>query len=77
MVVNITIRDVPPNVRDEISRRATQEGQSMQEYLWQLLSRHAKVPAQAEILARIDQQISEMPEVDLESLLQRSDDGRY
>jgi len=49
----------------------------MQEYLWQLLSRHAKVPAQAEILARIDQQISEMPEVDLESLLQRSDDGRY
>ena len=33
MPVNITIRDVPDAVRDELSVRAAAEGKSMQEYL--------------------------------------------
>lgn len=33
MGVQITIRDVPEAVRDELAARAAQEGKSMQEYL--------------------------------------------
>ena len=33
MSVQITIRDVPENVRDELAARAALQGKSMQEYL--------------------------------------------
>ena len=33
MSVNITIRDIPKEVRDELASKAALEGQSMQEYL--------------------------------------------
>lgn len=33
MSVQITIRDVPDGVRDELAARAAREGKSMQEYL--------------------------------------------
>ena len=33
MSVNITIRNIPQEVRDELAARAAMEGKSMQEYL--------------------------------------------
>lgn len=41
MPVQITIRDVPEHVRDELSARAASRGQSMQEYLRTELERIA------------------------------------
>lgn len=45
MGVQITIRDVPQNVRDELSARAAREGRSMQEYLRAELERLAARPS--------------------------------
>jgi len=44
MTVQITIRDVPAKVRDELAARAALQGQSMQEYLRAQLERLAARP---------------------------------
>lgn len=44
MAVQITIRDVPEEVRDELAARAALQGKSMQEYLRCELARIASRP---------------------------------
>jgi antitoxin FitA len=44
MPVNITIRDVPEKVRDELAARAASQGRSMQEFLQVTLERLAARP---------------------------------
>lgn len=53
MGVQITIRDVPHEVRDELAARAARAGQSMQEYLRQELERLATRPSLGEWLSRV------------------------
>jgi hypothetical protein len=45
MPVQITIRDVPEKVRDELAARAALQGQSMQEFLRSELQRLASRPS--------------------------------
>ena len=45
MGVQITIRDVPEGVRDELASRAVRERKSMQEYLKEQLERLAARPS--------------------------------
>ena len=45
MPVQITVRDVPERVRDELAARAAREGKSMQEYLKAELERLAARPS--------------------------------
>lgn len=45
MTVQITIRDVPEKVRDELAARAALQGKSMQEYLRMELERLAARPS--------------------------------
>jgi hypothetical protein len=45
MAVQITIRDVPEKVRDELAARAALQGKSMQEYLRMELERMAARPS--------------------------------
>jgi antitoxin FitA len=45
MAVQITIRDVPEQVRDELASRAALQGKSMQEYLRGELERIAARPS--------------------------------
>ncbi len=45
MSVQITIRDVPDDVRDELAARAARQRQSMQEYLRQELERLTSRPS--------------------------------
>lgn len=45
MTVQITIRDVPQHVRDELAARAALQGRSMQEYLRAELQRLATRPS--------------------------------
>lgn len=45
MGVQITIRDVPEKVRDELAARAALQGKSMQEYLHAELERLASRPS--------------------------------
>lgn len=45
MSIQITIRDVPEQVRDELASRAALQGKSMQEYLRSELERIASRPS--------------------------------
>jgi len=53
MGVQITIRDVPEQVRDELATRAARERKSMQEYLRQELERLAARPSLETWLERV------------------------
>jgi len=45
MAIQITVRDVPEKVRDELAARAARQGKSMQEYLRAELERLAARPS--------------------------------
>lgn len=53
MSVQLTIRNVPTAVRDELAARASRQGKSMQEYLRQELELLASRPALADVCERI------------------------
>jgi len=53
MAVQITIREVPETVRDELAARAAREGKSMQEYLRLELERLASRPTPDAWLAQV------------------------
>jgi len=53
MSVQITIRDVPDAVRNELAARAALQGKSMQEYLRAELERLAARPPVEKVLKRI------------------------
>jgi GrpB-like predicted nucleotidyltransferase (UPF0157 family) len=76
-VVDITIRDVPPHVRDDIARRAQLRGQSTQEFLLNFLTALAKKPDKTHLLARIEERAQHLGDIDVMSHINRSADGRY
>jgi plasmid stability protein len=53
MAIQITIRDVPEKVRDELAARAALQGKSMQEYLRAELERLARKPSVEVWLERV------------------------
>lgn len=53
MSVQITIRDVPDEVRDELAARAALQGKSMQEYVRSELARLVERPPVERLLERI------------------------
>lgn len=53
MAVQITVRNVPEEVRDELAKRAAAQRQSMQAFLLSELERMAHRPSTEEILARV------------------------
>jgi len=53
MAIQITVRNVPTAVRDELAARAAQQGKSMQEYLREELQRMAARPQVEQVLARM------------------------
>jgi plasmid stability protein len=61
MGVQITIRDVPNEVRDELAARAALQGKSMQEYLRSELQRLATRPPLERILEGIRQRKKTAP----------------
>ena len=55
MGVQITIRDVPEDVRDELASRAARQGRSMQEFLRHSLESLASKPSPDQWLATVRQ----------------------
>jgi plasmid stability protein len=53
MATNVTIRDVPDEVRDELAARAALSGRSLQEHLRAELIELARRPSAAVLLARV------------------------
>lgn len=58
MGVQITIRDVPNSVRDELAARAAAQGRSMQEFLRGELERLAARPSMETLLKRIRERVN-------------------
>ena len=57
MAVQITIRGVPEEVRDELAARAALKRQSMQEFLREELERLASVPSIESVLAEVRRRV--------------------
>ena len=57
MPVQITIRNVPEEVRDELAARAALKRQSMQAYLRSELERMAGLPSRDTVLAEIRRRV--------------------
>ncbi len=57
MPVQITIRDVPDDVRNELASRAALRGQSMQEFLRGELERIASRPSADALMAEIRRRV--------------------
>lgn len=53
MATNVTIRDVPDEVRDELAARASLAGRSLQEHLRAELIELARRPSVAVLMARV------------------------
>jgi plasmid stability protein len=77
MSVQITIRDVPDDVRDELAARAALEGKSMQEFLRGELERIASSPSIAVWLAGVAERKSASgTRVSASAILRARDSGR-
>jgi hypothetical protein len=77
MGVQITIRDVPEAVRDELAARAAAARQSMQEYLKGELERLAARPSKDAWLARVrDRKAATGTQVKASRILAERDRGR-
>lgn len=50
---NVLVRDLPDDVHVDLQRRAEERGQSLQQYLASELTRLARTPTMAQVLARI------------------------
>lgn len=61
-MVHIQVRDVPKHVHAKLKERAAAAGQSLQEYLVQLLTYEAETSTNAELLAEIEREMAEHPE---------------
>lgn len=57
MSVNITIRNVPNDVRDVLASRAARSGKSLQEFLTGELSRLASTPSPVDFIRGLELQV--------------------
>jgi len=77
MSVQITIRDVSNEVRDELAARAARAGKSMQEYLREELERLAARPSLGEWMSRVRRRKELAPRtVDSDVILDHRDADR-
>lgn len=77
MGVAVTVRDVPPEVRDELAARAARAGQSLQEYLRAFLIDAAAKPTAADVIARARARVlTTGARIDAEAILAARDADR-
>jgi plasmid stability protein len=76
MPVNITIRAVPDDVRDELAARARRAGQSLQEYLSAQLTALASKPTQREVLLAAREAAHGYPPIGTDDILAALDADR-
>jgi plasmid stability protein len=77
MVVAITVRDVPDDVRDELAARAARDGKSLQEFVRGMLVESASRPRVEDVIARARARVTATGvRVDAESILAARDADR-
>lgn len=76
-MTTITIRHVPPEVRNTLAARAAQQGRSLQEYLLGEVSRLAERPSVPEVVASARERVRRTPRsVSVEDILDDRDADR-
>jgi len=70
MPVDITVRDVPDEVHDELAARAARAGQSLQEYLRATLLHVASRPSLDDVMARPRERVATGTTLDAASVLE-------
>ncbi|WP_322756085.1 FitA-like ribbon-helix-helix domain-containing protein [Frankia sp. Cas3] len=70
----ITIRDVPDPALETLKLKAAQSGRSLQAYLLDLVTRDARTPTLAEMMARLDRETH--AELATSDILAAIDEGR-
>ncbi len=58
MATAITIRDVPEDVRDTLSREARERGQSLQTFLLSVLNRQASFSRNRQIITEVEEELA-------------------
>lgn len=76
MPVNITVRNVPDEVRDELAARAARSGRSLQEYLSRELQRIAAQPSVVEAIANARLSAQTYPELSMDDIVDAVNAGR-
>ncbi len=76
MPVNITIRNVPDEVRDELAARAARSGRSLQEFLSAEFLRIASTPSAAEAAVRARLGASLNPALTADEIVAAVHEGR-
>lgn len=76
MPVNITIRNVPDEVRDELAARAARSGRSLQEFLSAEFVRIASTPSAAEAAVRARLGASLNPALTADEIVAAVHEGR-
>lgn len=59
--VLVQIRDVDPETRDRLKRRAAEEGVSLNSYLKKMLDQAAAIPSRAEVVRRLKERGNLIP----------------
>lgn len=73
-MIAITIRDVPDPTLDALKVKAAQTGRSLQSYLLDLVTRDARTPTLADMMARLDRETRvELATSDIQAAI---DEGR-
>lgn len=68
--MNITIRSVPDEVRDELAARAARAGQSLQQYLTEKLTRMAESTDQEDWVRRARENAKRHPPISVDEILE-------
>jgi hypothetical protein len=76
MPVNITIRNVPDEVRDELAARAARSGRSLQEFLSAEFVRIASAPSAADAVVRARLGASVNPALTADEIVAAVHEGR-
>ena len=76
-MATLRIPNVPESVRDTLTQRAKSRGLSLGDYIRNDPVDTCARSDKAEVLRRIDERRASLPKIDIRSLIDRSDDGRF
>ena len=76
-MATLRIRNVPESVRDALTQRAQSRGLSLEAFIRNYLVDASARWDKEEALRRIDERRANLPKVDIRSLIERSDGGRF
>jgi plasmid stability protein len=76
-MATLRIRNIPESVRDTLTQRAKSRGLSLEDYIRNYLVDTGGRSDKEEVLRRMHERRASLPKIDIRSLIERSDNGRF